>query len=130
LQPDKQEAAQHLAESGVEIMVNRSLFDSIKPRSGFQSDANFIKLVIAPFVTLLNIGALYTIFASGTLVAIYVAISVILAQVFSPLPYLFTAAKVGYLSTDAFVGDLVACLIIAAITDPMIKYCSQKNHGI
>ena len=103
---------------------------TLKPWSGIHSKDNLFKLITAPFFTVFNIGALYTIFASGILVSWYVAVSYILAQEFSPPPYLFTAAQVGYLSTGPFVGGLLASMFMAMITDPLIRYCSKRNNGI
>lgn len=127
----------HLAADNVErtrsqavIPPKRSWIQNLKPWSGVYTEDNLIKLVIAPFVTLLNIGALYTIVASGILVAWYVAVSFILAAWFSPPPYLFTAAQVGYLSAGPFIGGLLASVFMAFINDPIIRYCTRRNNGV
>ena len=126
----QQEASKKIDGAESSIPKTKSFLESLKPWSGIHSDDNFIKLVIAPFASLFNIGALYTIIASGILTSWIVAISFILAQVFSPPPYGFTAAQVGYLSTGPFVGGLLGCIFMAIITDPMIRYFSKKNHGL
>jgi MFS family permease len=112
------------------IPPEKSYLQRLKPWSGIHSPDNLIKLLLAPFVTLLNVGALYTIVTSGVLVAWYVAVSFIIAAVFSPPPYLFTAAQVGYLSTGPFVGGLLAAVFMAVINDPLIRFLTRRNSGI
>jgi hypothetical protein len=112
------------------IPAPATFFHRMKPWSKTHSKDNFIFLSIAPFVACLNIGALYTIVSNGILVMWLVGFSLILAQEFSPPPYLFSPAQVGYLSTGPAVGALLGCAFMAAITDPMIKYCSKRNMGI
>jgi hypothetical protein len=112
------------------IPPEKSYMQRLKPWSGIHSPDNLVKLLLAPFVTLLNIGALYTIVTSGVLVAWYVAVSFIIAAVFSPPPYLFTAAEVGYLSTGPFIGGLLASVFMAIINDPLIRFLTRRNSGI
>jgi hypothetical protein len=129
----EREMSQHQNEpevSGAHIPAKKTFYETLKPWSGIQSNENIIKLIIAPFVTVFNIGALYAIAANGIIISWYVTVSYILAQEFSPPPYLFTAAKVGYLSTGPFIGGVIGSLLMGAITDPLIRYCSKKNHGI
>ena len=108
----------------------KSYWQTIKPWSGIYSHDNIIKLVLTSFVTLLNIGALYTIVTSGLLVAWYVAVSFVIAGIFSPPPYLFTAAQVGYLSAGPFIGGLLASIFMAFINDPIIRFCTRRNSGV
>lgn len=116
--------------SSAYIPPRKTFLKRMMPYSGVHSQDNLIKLVIAPFVTLLNVGALYTIVTSGLLVAWYVAVSFIVAAVFSPPPYLYTAAQVGYLSTGPFVGGLLASVFMAIVNDPIIRYCTRRNNGV
>ena len=111
----------------VQIPAPATFLQELKPWSKIYSKDNFILLSIAPFVVCLNIGAFYTIFASGIMVTWIVAFSLILAQEFSPPPYLFNAAQVGYLSTGPAVGGALGCLFMAAFTDPMVRYFSKKK---
>lgn len=116
--------------AGIDIPAKMPFVQTLKVWSGIHSNENIFKLIIAPFAIVFNLGALYTIVASGILVSWYVAASYIVAQEFSPPPFLFTAAKVGYLSTGPFVGGLLGSLLMGVITDPLIQYCSKKNRGI
>src|SRR5208282_5142258 len=67
---------------------------------------------------------------SGLIVAWYVGVSFIMAQWFSPPPYNYTAADVGYLSVGPALGGLLASLFMSAISDPLIKFCVKRNKGI
>jgi len=113
----------------VRVPAPATFLRRIKPWSKIYSKDNFILLSIVPFVVCFNIGAFYTIFAAAIMVTWIVAFSLILAQEFSPPPYLFNAAQVGYLSTGPAVGGALGCLFMACVTDPMIRYFSRKNNG-
>jgi len=126
----KPEGDQPGSSSDAIIPKKKSYWQTIKPWSGIYSHDNIIKLVLTSFVTLLNIGALYTIVTSGLLVAWYVAVSFVIAGIFSPPPYLFTAAQVGYLSAGPFIGGLLASIFMAFINDPIIRFCTRRNSGV
>jgi hypothetical protein len=53
-----------------------------------------------------------------------------MAQWFSPPPYLYSAAAVGYLSVGPAIGGLAASIFMSVISDPIIKFCSNRNKGI
>jgi hypothetical protein len=88
-------------------------------------------LFAAPFVTLLNIGALYTVITSGILQAWYVGTAIIQTQLFAAPPYhLLNAAQIGYLSVGPLLGGTIGSLLIAFISDPIAKWASNRNNGI
>lgn len=91
---------------------------------------NFLQLLIAPLAVCSNIAVLWVVVVSGTLVATYVATAYVLAQIFSPPPYLLTASGVGYLSIGPTVGGIIGALFLGSITDPVIKWCARKNRGV
>lgn len=102
----------------------------LAPAGGIYSEDNLIRLVMAPFLALSNIAAFWVIVMSGLIVAWYVGVSFIMAQWFSPPPYNYTAADVGYLSVGPAVGGLLASLFMSTISDPLIKFCVKRNKGI
>ncbi|KAL1970841.1 hypothetical protein VTN77DRAFT_2675 [Rasamsonia byssochlamydoides] len=55
--------------------------------TGTYTDENLIQLIIAPLAVCLNLSILWVVVASGTLTALYVAVSYVLAQIFSYPPY-------------------------------------------
>src|SRR5947207_5745410 len=58
----------------------------LAPVGGIYSPDNLIRLILAPFLALFNIAALWVIVMSGLIVAWYVGVSFIMAQWFSPPP--------------------------------------------
>jgi MFS family permease len=94
------------------------------------TDESLISHVIAPFMTVFNPGALYILVSSAFMIASFVAVSFILAAVFSAPPYLFTAAQVGYLSIGPTLGGLLGTVFMGLIDEPMVKYFTKRNHGI
>ena|ERR1700737_2679910 len=112
------------------IRPKKTYLQSLAIVSGTYSNDNLIKLVVAPFITLLNPGALYTIVASGILVAWYVGSSIVLAGIFSGPPWFLDAAGVGYLSAGPFIGGSIGSLIIAVTSDPVVKWATKRNKGI
>jgi hypothetical protein len=113
-----------------EIPRKKTFFQSLAIFTGIYSKDNIIKLVIAPFVALLNPAALYTIITSGMLQAWYVALAITQAGLFSAPPYLLNAAQLGYLSVGPLVGGLLGSFIIGIVSDPVAKWASARNKGI
>jgi hypothetical protein len=108
----------------------KSFLKRLAPVGGIYSSDNLIRLFLAPFLALSNIAALWVIIMSGLIVAWYVGVSFIMAQWFSPPPYNYTAAEVGYLSVGPAIGGLCASLFMCITSDPIIKICVKRNKGI
>jgi MFS family permease len=108
----------------------KSFFRRLAPAGGVYSEDNLIRLIFAPFLALTNLAALWVVVMSGLIVAWYVGVSFIMAQWFSPPPYDYTAADVGYLSVGPAVGGLLASLFMSITSDPLIKFCVKRNKGI
>jgi hypothetical protein len=81
------------------IPAKKSFVQSLPIYTGIYTDDNLLKLLAAPFVTLLNSAALYTCVTcvtSGVLQAWYVGTAIIQTQLFASPPYLLNAAQIGY----------------------------------
>lgn len=98
--------------------------------TGIYSHDNFFKLLIAPFITLLNAAALYTCISSGLLAAWYVGGAITMAGIFSRPPWLLNPAGIGYFAAGPFIGATVGSIIIALVSDPLAKWATKKNKGI
>ncbi|KAK5313543.1 hypothetical protein LTR93_010847 [Exophiala xenobiotica] len=98
--------------------------------NGTFTGENFLQLVIAPFAVCTNVVVLWVVVVTGTMTATYVAQAVVLAQIFSPPPYLLTPTGVGNLFLGPFTGGVIASIFLAFINDPIIKACARKNNGI
>ena len=108
----------------------KSFVRRLAPAGGVYSPDSLLRLIFAPFLALSNIAALWVIVMSGLIVAWYVGVSFIMAQWFSPPPYNYTAADVGYLSVGPTVGGFFASLFMSTVSDSLIKFCVKHNKGI
>lgn len=98
--------------------------------TGTYTDEGLLQLVIAPFAILLNLSILWVVVSSGALTALFVAVSYVLAQIFTLPPYLLDTSGMGYLSLSPFIGGLLASLILGRIVDPTIAWATRRNGGI
>ena len=98
--------------------------------TGTYSNDNFLQLLIAPIAVCSNLAILWVTVVSGTLVATYVAMAYVLAQIFSLPPYLLNASGIGYLSIGPTIGGIIGALLFGALNDPLIKWCARKNSGV
>lgn len=110
--------------------TRKSFWKRLAPAGGIYSSDNLIRLILAPFLSLTNLAALWVVVMSGLLVGWYVAISFILSQWFSPPPYNYSAADVGYLNIGPTIGGLLASIFMAVISDPLIRYAAKHNKGV
>ncbi|THY71360.1 hypothetical protein D6C95_10271, partial [Aureobasidium pullulans] len=98
--------------------------------TGTYSDENLLQLAVSTFAVFTNAAVAWVVIASGGATALFVAMSFVLAQIFTLPPYGLDAAGVGYLSLGPFVGSVVGSIFIGALLDPMIKWLSKKNGGV
>jgi hypothetical protein len=98
--------------------------------TGTYSSDNILKMVISSVVIMTNVGASWTIFISGLLVAWYVAVSFVSAQILFGPPYLFDAAGVGYTSTGPLIGGILGSVFCSFTLDPFLRWCTKRNNGV
>jgi hypothetical protein len=108
----------------------KTFIQRMAPWSGIYSSDSIFKMVLASVVIMTNIGASWVIFISGLLVAWYVAIAVVSAQLFYAPPYLFHAASVGYTSTGPLLGGIIGATFTSIVMDPMLKFFTRRNKGV
>lgn len=98
--------------------------------TGAHSDENVIHLLVAPFLCVINLGALWMVVGAGALNAFFVSQSYVAAQIFFYPPYNLSAAGVGYLFVGPFLGATLGSIVLALAMDPLILWCTNKNKGI
>jgi len=98
--------------------------------TGTYEKANIIKLLIGPFITLLNIATCWEAVVSGVLTMWYVTSGISQAAIFAAPPWNFNAAQIGYLSTGPFVGGLIGSAVMFLTSDPVAKWMTKINKGI
>ncbi|PNS21542.1 hypothetical protein CAC42_901 [Sphaceloma murrayae] len=104
--------------------------ENLKIFNGTFSNESFFMLCFGPFATCLNVAVLWVVILSGYYLSLYVTVAYLLAQIFSPPPYLLTPSGVGYLSLGPFVGGLVAACVGAALNDRLVRWCAKRNKGV
>jgi len=128
---DVEKTAAVVAEGGLRAVRKRKTYwKSLAIYTGIYSHDNLIKLLIAPFVTLLNTAALYTCVTSGMLQAWYVGTAIAQAELFSAPPYLLDATQLGFLSVGPLIGGALGSLLIAVLSDPIARWATKSNKGI
>ncbi|KAK5069307.1 hypothetical protein LTR64_008398 [Lithohypha guttulata] len=116
--------------SAFHIPPKKTFMQELAIFSGIYSSQNLLKLIAAPFLVNTNLAVLFVVVITGSLTALYVAMSFVIAQIFSAPPYLLTPFGVGNLFIGPFIGGLVAVVFVAATYDGFIKWCSRKNNGV
>ncbi|KIY03790.1 uncharacterized protein Z520_00481 [Fonsecaea multimorphosa CBS 102226] len=91
---------------------------------------SILKMVIACPAILLNLSALWAVFAYGSSVCWQITTAVMASIFFAGPPYLYTTAQIGYTSVGSMIGALLACLIMGIIADPITKAMSRRNRGV
>ncbi|KAH7082640.1 major facilitator superfamily domain-containing protein [Paraphoma chrysanthemicola] len=110
--------------------TKKSFWQNLAIFNGTFTDESLLRLVVAPFVSCLNIAALWTVVITGAAVSFYVAVAYTIAQLFSPPPYLLTVAEVGYVSLGPFIGGVLGCVLVALLLDPLTVWLSKRNSGV
>ncbi|KAJ5618605.1 hypothetical protein N7528_006716 [Penicillium herquei] len=98
--------------------------------TGSYSDENILKLLLGPFLCLTNLVALWNVVMTGVVTSTYVAISYVVAQIFSAASYLLSTAQIGYLSVGPFLGGVIGCTLVARSSDPLAVWMAKHNNGI
>ena len=112
------------------IPAKKTFIQELALYTGTYSHDNLIKLIIAPFVTLLNIGACWATISGGFFVIWMVGTAIIMAGIFSLPPWNLDTAGIGYLSAGPFIGGMIGSLIVATTSDSLTQYMTKKNNGI
>jgi MFS family permease len=108
----------------------KTYWQSMALYTGSYTDDPVWKMLLAVVAILANIGADWTIFISGLLVAWYVAISFLSSQLLSLPPYGYTAAGVGYVSVGPLLGGIFGAVGCSLVMDPMLKWLTRLNKGV
>lgn len=108
----------------------KTFFQRMAVFTGTYTNDSIIKMVIASVAIIANIGASWTVFISGLLVAWYVAVSFVSAPLLYAPPYLFNAAGVGYTSTGPLIGGILGSALCSLSMDPLLKWLTRRNKGV
>ncbi|KAH6972741.1 major facilitator superfamily domain-containing protein [Ilyonectria sp. MPI-CAGE-AT-0026] len=107
-----------------------SFLQRMKPFSGIYDDKSLLKMTLQPFYLIANPIVIWAVLINGFGQLWNVVISLVLAQIFSPPPYLMDSAQLGYLNTGPIVAGLISCLVCGVVSDHMALFISRRNNGI
>lgn len=108
----------------------KTFVQRMAPWTGTYTSDSVFKMVLSSIIIMANLGASWVIFISGLLVAWYVAVSFVSAQLLFGPPYLFTAAGVGYTSVGPLIGGILGSVFCSIVMDPMLKSLTRANKGV
>ncbi|QKX54956.1 uncharacterized protein TRUGW13939_02046 [Talaromyces rugulosus] len=94
------------------------------------SDTNLFKLVFAPFGVLLNPAVIWFTIVGSVCIALYVALSYILAQIWSPPPYNLNARQNGTFYVGALIGGLLSSTVSPWVGDIIASKMTKWNKGV
>jgi hypothetical protein len=112
------------------IPPRKTFVQSMAIYTGTYSKDPLWKMVLSSLVIMANLGALWVIVVQGLVVAWYVAVSIVSAQIFAPPPYNMNASQIGFISTGPLIGCLLGSLVGSALSDSIAKFMTRKNRGI
>ncbi|KAJ5727517.1 MFS general substrate transporter [Penicillium malachiteum] len=113
-----------------EIPQQKTIVQEMRIFTGVYTEENILKLVLGPFVVLLNPVITFATLAQSWFVGAFVSIAYCLNQIFLSPPYNLSTLGIGNLSIGPFLGGLLGLLLLGAINDPLIKFISRRNHGV
>ncbi|KAB2578001.1 putative MFS-type transporter [Lasiodiplodia theobromae] len=130
VQDKRSEDVKRIESLDVATIPKRSYLQNLAPYNGSFTDESPFKLVIAPLVVLLNPAVFWTILDAGIIVAFYVSLSYVLAQIWSVPPYNLTPEGNGYFYVGGLLGGLIGGIGSGKLCDSSSRTFARWNKGI
>ncbi|KAJ5371831.1 Major facilitator superfamily domain general substrate transporter [Penicillium concentricum] len=111
-------------------VAKRTYVQNLAIFSGTYTDTAAWKLIAAPFVVLHNPSVIWSLGMTGIVVALWVSLAYVFAQLWSASPYNLNAAQNGYFYVGAMAGGMIGGLGSAWVTDLITKIMVRINRGI
>ncbi|KAJ5418079.1 Major facilitator superfamily domain general substrate transporter [Penicillium crustosum] len=97
--------------------------------SGTHTETNLLRLVFAPFAVIINPAVIWAIAVGGACIGFYVAISYILAQIWTPPPYNLNAHQNGTFYVGALIGGVISSIAGPWLGDLITRKMTTWNRG-
>ncbi|KAJ5959580.1 uncharacterized protein N7479_006730 [Penicillium vulpinum] len=97
--------------------------------SGTHTETNLLRLVFAPFAVIINPAVIWAIAVGGACIGFYVAVSYILAQIWTPPPYNLNASQNGTFYVGALIGGMISSVAGPWLGDAIVKKLTTWNKG-
>lgn len=108
----------------------RSYWQEFLPIRGLETRDNPLVLLARFFTCGLYPAVIWSFLVGGTYVAWFIALTVVVAQIFSPPPISYTPAQLGHLSAFPAVGAFMAFIVMGALADSTAKYAARRNNRV
>ncbi|KAH8651840.1 major facilitator superfamily domain-containing protein [Tricladium varicosporioides] len=122
------------SEEAPEIVVitekPRTYWEELKPFNGLITRQNPLILLARPFACFLLPAVFWGFTVGGLWSSWTIGLAIVVAQLFSPPPNLFTPTKLGFLFVFPFLFVLVGSLFGVFLSDWWPKWCARRNKGI
>ncbi|KAK6387666.1 hypothetical protein LTS17_000935 [Exophiala oligosperma] len=115
--------------SGPAQPPRRSFVAKLSPVSGVYSKDSLLKLVVTPFLTLLNPAVIWALITLAFPVLWLVGLSLVIAQIFAAPPYFLTPTELGYMWAGPIVVGLITSAVAGPLSDWSAKWLSRRNAG-
>ncbi|KAJ5513438.1 hypothetical protein N7463_002990 [Penicillium fimorum] len=109
--------------------TKKTYFQELSIFSGTYTDTNLLQLVFAPFAVIINPAVIWSIAVGGACIGFYVAISYILAQIWTPPPYMLNASQNGTFYVGALIGGVASSIGGPWMGDAIAKKLTEWNKG-
>lgn len=129
-EPAAQTTQASSSSSGASSPHNTSYIHTLSPFNGRKSNENYFKLLLRPIPLFLQPSVLWACLTQGVLIGWTVLIGIVLAAIFLSPPLYWTATKVGYSYTSAFIGALIGFIMCGLLSDFSAKWLMKRNGGV
>jgi Major Facilitator Superfamily len=116
--------------SAITLEKPKTYWQELKLFYGRYSHQNPLVLLARPFACFLYPAVFWGFTVGGLWSSWSIGLAIVVGQIFSPPPNLFTPTKLGFLFTFSFVFLLLGCLIGVFLADWWPKWCARRNNGI
>lgn len=107
-----------------------SYWQELLPIRGLETRDNPLVLLARFFTCGLYPAVIWSFLVGGTYVAWFIALTVVVAQIFSPPPISYTPAQLGHLNAFPAIGAFIAFVVMGALADSTAKYAARRNNRI
>ena len=114
----------------VVVEKKRTFAQGLSLYNGRFSDESVVRCLLTPFVLFVYPATLWSFLFQGTYITWGIAVSLVLAQLFTAAPYNFNSTQLGYMYAAPFIGSILSYFAAGAFSDVVAKYMAKRNNNI
>lgn len=108
----------------------KTYIQELKPYSKNVTGENYLVVLARPFVCMLYPAVIWAFLLGGCWSTWNAAVIIILSQLFSTPPNLFSPSELGYIYTFPFIGSIIAYFLGSLAADSTAKSAARRNNGL